>query len=80
MKRLFLNISTTGCVVLFTMGALSMIESENYLMMGVFFFFAFYIPLQEELNPLFMRKFRIDADKEKLPKTCKSVGLEEEGR
>lgn len=80
MKRLFLNISTTGCVVLFTMGALSMIESENYLMMGVFFFFAFYIPLQEELNSLFMRKFRIDAHKEKLPKTCKSVDLEEESR
>ena len=48
MKRLLLNISTTGGVVLFTMGALRMLDAGNYLMAGMLLFFAFWLPANRE--------------------------------
>ena len=74
MKRLFLNISTTAGVVLFTMGALSMLESQNYIMAVVFLFFAFWLPAHDELDALFKRRFGIGTDTETDPKTGEGVG------
>ena len=79
-SRWYLAISTTACVVLFTMGALSMLESQNYIMAGVFLFFAFWVPLQDELDRLFKRRFGIGTDTETDPKTGKGVGSEEKSR
>ena len=80
MKRLFLNISTTAGVVLFTMGALSMLESQNYIMAGVLLFFAFWLPAYDELDRLFKRRYGIGTDTETDPKTGKGVGSEERSR
>lgn len=77
MKRLFLNISTTAGVVLFTMGALHMLESQNYIIAGVFLFFAFWLPAYEELDILFKRRFRIGTDAEVNSETGKGVGSDE---
>jgi hypothetical protein len=64
MKRLLLNISTTAGVVLLTMGALSMLESQNYIVAGILLCFAFWLPAYGELNTLFKRKFGIGTDTE----------------
>lgn len=48
MNRWSLSISTTAAVVLFTLSAQLMLEQENYLMAGLFFIFAFLVPLQSE--------------------------------
>jgi hypothetical protein len=80
MKRLFLNFSTTACVVLFTMGALSMLESQNYMMAGVLLFFAFWLPAHDELNTLFKRRIGIGTDTDGDSKTGKGVGSEEKIR
>lgn len=80
MKRLFLNISTTAGVVLFTMGALSMLESQNYILVGVFLLLAFWLPAQEELDILFKQRFAIGPDTEPDSKTAKGAGSEEKSR
>lgn len=80
MKRLFLNISTTACVVLFTMGALSMLDSQHYILAGVFLFLAFWVPAQDELDTLVKRRFGVGADTETDPKTGKGVGSEQRNR
>lgn len=77
MKRLFLNFSTTACVVLFTMGALSMLESQNYILAGVLLFLAFWFPAQDELNTQFKRRFGIGTDTDADSKTAKEIGPEE---
>ena len=77
MKRLFLNISTTAAVVLFTMAALDMLEKENYVMTGVFFLLAFWLPAQNERDTLVKRRFGLGTDTETDPKTGNGVGSEE---
>lgn len=62
MRRLLLNLSTTAGVVLFTMGALSMIESQNDMMAGVFLLFAFWLPAHDELITLLRRKTGLGKD------------------
>ena len=47
-NRWTLSISTTAGVILFTMGFLSMLEQQKYLMAGLFLLFAFWLPLQSE--------------------------------
>jgi hypothetical protein len=44
--KFWLSISTTGAVILFTMGALSMMEKDHYWAAALFLFFAFWLPLQ----------------------------------
>lgn len=58
------------------MGALRMLESQNYIMAGVFLFFAFFVPLLDELNKLFKLKFGPGPDTETGPKNDKGVGSE----
>ncbi len=48
MSRWYLAISTAACVMLFTMAAMTMLESQKYFFAAVFLFFAFYVPLQSE--------------------------------
>lgn len=56
-RKFWLSISTTGAVILFTMGALSMIEKDNYWAAAALLFLAFWLPLQngaredKEFNP-----------------------------
>ena len=80
MKRLFLNISTTAGVLLLAMGAHSMLESQHYILAGVFLFLAFWLPAHEELDTLIKRRFGMEADAESDSKTVEEVGSEEESR
>jgi hypothetical protein len=80
MKRLLLNISTTAGVMLLTMGALSMLESQNYIIAGVFLFLAFWLPAYGELDRLFKRRFGIATDTEAHSKTGKECGSQEKSR
>jgi len=80
MQCLFLNFSTTVGVVLFTMGAPSMLESEHFIMASVLFFLAFWLPAQDELDTPLKRRFGIGSGIETDPKTGKGVGSEERSR
>ncbi|MEM8670393.1 MAG: hypothetical protein AAGG48_22905 [Planctomycetota bacterium] len=62
MGRLFLNLSTTAAVVLFTIGALSMVEAGNYVLASVFLFFVFYVPLQDDLDQWVRQRFKLNGD------------------
>lgn len=80
MKRLFLNVSTTAGVVLFTMGALSMLESQNSIMAAVLFLFAFWLPAHGELDTLFRRRVGIGTDTEADSKNGKGVNSPKKSR
>ena len=80
MKRLFLNVSTTALVMLLTMGALDMLEKQNYIIAGVFLFIAILYPAQNELDTLFKRKFGIATDTEADSKTGRGVESQEKNR
>lgn len=62
------------------MAALSMFESQNYMVAAVFLFFAFYMPLLDDLNALFRRKFGIGVDSKIGPETDREVVSEEGNR
>jgi hypothetical protein len=64
MKRLFLNFSTTAFVLLMTMGALDMLDKQNYIIAGVFLFLAFCFPARDELGAIFKRRFGVGTDAE----------------
>jgi hypothetical protein len=48
-NRWSLSISTTAAVILFTLGASSMLEDQEYWMAGLSILAAFYVPIQSEI-------------------------------
>lgn len=59
------------------MGAVTMLESENYIISGLFLFLAFWVPLQDDIDKWFKRKFGIETGAEVDSKTEGEVGSEE---
>jgi len=80
MKRFLLNLSTTAFVVLMTMGALDMLEKQNYIIAGVFLFLAFWFPARDELDELFKRRFGVGTDAEADSNIGNEVGSQEKTR
>ena len=59
------------------MGALSMLESQNYIAAAIFLFFAFFVPLIDDLNKLFQRKLGDGISSELGPKADREVVSDE---
>ncbi len=76
MNRWWLTVSTTACVVLFTMGTYAAIEAQRFAMAGLFLFFAFYLPLQTEAmrDKLLKRDFKMASDGKTVDEPRDAIG------
>jgi hypothetical protein len=81
MNRWWLTVSTTACVVLFTMGTYAAIEAQRFAMAGLFLFFAFYLPLQTEAmrDKLLKRDFKMASDGKTVDEPRDAIGSDRIG-